>query len=221
MEWMPSEKMNTVDLKAVIASWGLYAPHGAEKPELRTFVSDMYREIMAERVKHTSMLVHTTGAAASSGGIFDDTPACVDKSIGTDEPLSTTSYIGSDEPVSVKSYIESDEQADDELFQQTFLNALVIVDVDNDVTRSSKFRLLSYDVLSSAAAAAMPGEDELVGLTVAKAKPKAKQEPKKAKQEPKKGNTKRTRENLDDILGRGEELEYAVGAASRGSTDDI
>ena len=217
MEWMPSQHMNTVDLKAVIASWGLYAPHGAEKPELRTFVSDMYREIMAERVKHTSMLVRTTtGAAASSGGIFDDTPACVDKSIGTDEPLSTTSYIGSDEPLSVKSYIESDEQADDELFQQTFLNALVIVDVDNDVTRSSKFRLLSYDVLPSAAV-----EDELVGLTVAKAKPKAKQEPKKAKQEPKKGDTKRTRANLDGIVGHGEESEYAMGAASRGTTDDI
>ena len=129
MEWMPSQHMNTVDLKAVIASWGLYAPHGAEKPELRAYVSEKYQEIMAERVKHTSILVQST-------------VVCVDKSVGTDAPQACTTYIGSDEPISTMSLAGSSCAASDRDFHHVF--------AADDPLRTP-FRLLTYDAARAAA----------------------------------------------------------------------
>ena len=160
MEWLPSEKMNTVDLKAVIASWGLYAPHGAEKPELRTFVSDTYRVIMAERVKHTSVLAH-------------DTAVFVDKSVGTDAPLSSMSYIGSDEPISTTSHMGSSAAASDGVFHQIFS--------EESPLRTPPFRLITYDV-------AVASTSKTTAQPKAKSEPKAKPEPKKEKPKRTSGN---------------------------------
>ena len=152
MEWMPSQHMNTVDLKAVIASWGLYAPHGAEKPELRTFVNEKYKEIMAERVKQTSILVQSTVVR-------------VDKSVGTEAPRACTTYIGADEPISTKSHTASDATAEDEIYHQIF--------ADEGPFRTSPFRMMSYDSVVAASSSSQN--------TQPKAKPKAKPAPKPEK----------------------------------------
>ena len=140
--------MNTVDLKAVIASWGLYAPHGAEKPELRTYVSEKYHEIMAERVKRTSILVQNTLVS-------------VDKSVGTEAPHSTTSYIGSDEPISTSSCAASDGA-----FHHVFT-------VDDPLR--TPLRMMTYDAALAATSSRTTAKPK-IEQKQEKQKPKPKQE---------------------------------------------
>ena len=166
MEWTPSQHMNTVDLKAVIASWGLYAPHGAEKPELRAYVSEKYQEIMAERVKHTSILVQST-------------VVCVDKSVGTDAPQACTTYIGSDEPISTFSLAGSSCAASDGDFRHVF--------AADDPLRTP-FRVLTYEAAMASASSSSSATPKTAraatsssSSAIPKTAPKAKSEPKPEK----------------------------------------
>ena len=92
MEWTPSDKMTTTDLRAVLMSWG-FPTLSSDKKELVAEVSKHYRMIMLEwssrQLERVVVLAASRSAAASSGGD--------DKSVGTDRPQTAISYIGSDE----------------------------------------------------------------------------------------------------------------------------
>ena len=116
MEWTPSDKMSTTDLRAVLMSWGV-PTLSSEKRELIAQVSKHYKLIMREWVSHMpprTAITIASCAAASSGGS--------DKGVGTDTPAIVTSYIG------------SEEAADDD---QLITNTLTQMSITNDVAASA------------------------------------------------------------------------------------
>ena len=100
MEWTPSSKMSTTDLRAVLMSWGVRSL-ASEKQDLIDEVSYHYRLIMAEwQTWLPARAVVFSGASRGSGGAASCSAAASsndDKSVGTDTPHAEVNYIGSDD----------------------------------------------------------------------------------------------------------------------------
>ena len=100
MEWTPSSKMSTTDLRAVLMSWGVRSLK-SEKQDLIDEVSYHYRLIMAEwQTWLPARAAIFSGASRGSGGAASCSAAASsndDKSVGTDTPHAEVNYIGSDD----------------------------------------------------------------------------------------------------------------------------
>ena len=100
MEWTPSSKMSTTDLRAVLMSWGVPSLK-ADKQDLIDEVSHHYRLIMTEwQTWLPARAAIFSGASRGSGGAASCSAAASsndDKSVGTDTPHAEVNYIGSDD----------------------------------------------------------------------------------------------------------------------------
>ena len=100
MEWNPSDKMTTEDLRAVLMSWGV-ATISSDKKVLLAEVALHYKAIMQEWASRsparTVVLAGHGGLATAAAVAAASFSACDDKSVGTDGPQAKISYIGSDE----------------------------------------------------------------------------------------------------------------------------
>ena len=92
MSWKASNHMTATDHRAVLASWGIAPPPGADKPILKELVEKVYANIM---VNPPLQRLFLAGAMAFSGAFPAGSSSVAS---GTDEPKSEFQVIYSDEP---------------------------------------------------------------------------------------------------------------------------
>ena len=92
MSWTPSNHMTATDHRAVLASWGIAPPPGADKPILKALVESVYASIMLHPPPQRPFCAGTM----AFGSAFPAGSSSV--ASGTDEPKSEFQVIYSDEP---------------------------------------------------------------------------------------------------------------------------
>ena len=158
MEWNPSDKMTTEDLRAVLMSWGV-ATISSDKKVLLAEVALHYKAIMQEWASRsparTVVLAGHGGLATAAAVAAASASACDDKSVGTDGPQAEISYIGSDEQ---RDHNDPDEEEDPDQPPRSIFDAppgfhrAAFYDTDGKRIRAPR--------ASSAAAAATPEGEE-------------------------------------------------------------